>query len=110
MNLHTELIQVGVTCRVVYKLWKLSLAHLRCAVTKHKEECADCVGFPRTIRNHDGRKGLSTPELIIATCLLIIHSQSYLVKWANLLSPCVTLEIDEHHLIYYKIWDQIVLR
>ena len=28
----------------------------------------------------------------------------------NLLYPCVTLQIDEHHLMYYKIWDQIVLR
>jgi len=66
MNFHTALIQVGIPCGVVDKLRELTLAHLRCTITKHKEERVDRVRFARTIRAHDGRKGLSMPELVIA--------------------------------------------
>jgi len=38
MNFHTALIQVRVLYRVVYKFWKVSLAHLWRTVTKHEEE------------------------------------------------------------------------
>ena len=50
----------------------------------------------RTIRTHDCQKGLyiDTPEFIIATsCLLIIHSQPYLVKWTGLLSSALQLKL-----------------
>jgi len=53
MNFHAALIQVRIPCGVVDELREFSLAHLRCAVTKHKEERINCVRLPGTIGAYD---------------------------------------------------------